>query len=381
MSSILNRRVALGQQEASLSTQQVQQAQLLYQFKDNLSDESEFAAMTGASFAYRFSKFTILTYAANLKHSATALALAAEVSVWRGLSTHPAKNSCLGDYLQFASLRGAGHLSSTVNPILGTVIQDLSFMGTHHLSQALGFSPHPLGTFVEQWVEARSVNWQMRLGMAGVSQLFPRLHPIESSLRLQSQSFSNLRGITLSRGRDVIPLFAAETTPAQKLYEGKIHGKSWEIFRIAAADLKHYPLVKASMEELRREIGEKPSVQETGQFFVLSLDGEVAGVYNLYDAPFFSKRAVGNGIIIREKLRTLGGLGSLLREGSFAYLRSQGYERIEYSVADTASAQSFQLKIRDRPGVQLFYGLGGPGRRVVGAYIHLNQYPFSFDNL
>lgn len=119
--------------------------------------------------------------------------LAAEVTTFRSaqqiLNAASPSETWFTNFTQFAALKSLGHFGKGQNPVLLHTLQSGGMVAAHQLTYALGFTTQAQGTLFDQWLNAETFNWQMRLGMAGLHGMFPEFTLREKTLDIQAKSF------------------------------------------------------------------------------------------------------------------------------------------------------------------------------------------------
>ncbi|GEM_PF-4806700 len=201
-SSILSR--ASFDASIQLSTAQLQMDQAISSFSHQAGDVSSIAAMTAGSLAFSFTRLGILSLPLQsfrgLSSLASLMGLGTEVLAFRtvyhqlqSLSGEQSPESILNsqgffrDLLQFGTLKLLGSVAQGQNLLLTHGVQASSLVAANQITSALGLTPRPQGSWVEQLSGAEILNLQMNAGMAlaGLA-TGNRLSVLESHLKLQT---------------------------------------------------------------------------------------------------------------------------------------------------------------------------------------------------
>jgi hypothetical protein len=97
-------------------------------------------------------------------------------------------NSFAATFISLSSLRVLGSLSRDQNLLVQHLFTDLGMVAGHQLSARFGLSPSPEGTLADQLLQAETLNWQMKTGMALTAEILPQPRHFERGLELSSSN-------------------------------------------------------------------------------------------------------------------------------------------------------------------------------------------------
>ncbi|MBL7685761.1 MAG: diguanylate cyclase [Deltaproteobacteria bacterium] len=189
----------------SLTPFQQQVDSLVSRFNHEMTQASTFASMTAGALVYRGLSCGLLSLTRNgsgilsafVPTASRGIALLGEASTFETaqrvlhretLSTgrfwHGFGQNVLGHFFNFGILKGAGNLTASSNIILQHGASNLAMVAGQQVTGALQLTPLPQTSFLEQWLEAESINLALGFGNSLVRQLSPQLHAFERSLSL-----------------------------------------------------------------------------------------------------------------------------------------------------------------------------------------------------
>src|SRR4029453_1988471 len=174
-------------------------------FVHQATDWRSLVSMTAAGLAYRAGRIGVMGMGKGsfLRAASVGLGLTAEVSAFefsqRALQTHPnlwrwngnggIRQGLVQSFITFGTLKGAGGLAQGENLIAQHLLQDSAMVLGHQVPVALGITPVPAESLVEQFLYAEATNLQIGAGMAlGHALAGGKIQAMEAGLDLSRSS-------------------------------------------------------------------------------------------------------------------------------------------------------------------------------------------------
>lgn len=169
-------------------------------FSHEATHFASLAAMVSGGMGYRFGKMVGLQIFSPLFSSsiprfmptllAPVMGLAVEVSAFQsttwllqGAGEQTFGESWRNSFVDFAMMKGVGHLLRSSNVILQHFSQDFSMVLGHQSTAFLGWTTHPKGSFLDQMLQAEIMNFQLAVGNHLSARLTGHaLHLVERSI-------------------------------------------------------------------------------------------------------------------------------------------------------------------------------------------------------
>jgi cell division protease FtsH len=178
---------------------------------EQASDPKVLAAMMGAGMAGRITRLGVFTTASSLipegnavtsilvRGSGTILGLAGESAAFTGINrgfllvdgklpTQNFGNEWLNSAISIGSLKFFGKLGEGQNPLLQHLMADAGMVSAHSFASLLHLEEKPEGDLFSRFVEAETLNWQMKAGMGLLHTFSPQLAALEQSMDLSLKS-------------------------------------------------------------------------------------------------------------------------------------------------------------------------------------------------
>jgi len=95
------------------------------------------------------------------------------------------KEGLVHSFINLGILKLGNTATAGTNPILSHFVTDSAMVAGHHVAATLGMMPAPTESWLQQFVQADAMNWQMKGGMSLFHSAFPSLALRERSLELQ----------------------------------------------------------------------------------------------------------------------------------------------------------------------------------------------------
>ncbi|MBL7686319.1 MAG: hypothetical protein JNK65_09855 [Deltaproteobacteria bacterium] len=200
--SLLSRLSSPSLLDASLTSTQQRIDQSISAFSEQLSDFKTIAAMSAGSVFFNFGRLAVLSSANNttlVQATSHLVGLGAEVLAFEGshhflsrISGAPMTSSFYeglsSSFVNFGMLKIMGRMGQRQNLILRHLLSDLGVVAGHQAAYTLGFSPQAQGSFLEQMVQAQTLQFQLGMTSALFRQISPHFFAFERSLDLISRT-------------------------------------------------------------------------------------------------------------------------------------------------------------------------------------------------